>query len=386
MTLEKFSTLFSPTNIKDIQLSNRIGLAPMTRTSATPEGVATEEMAQYYTNFANGGFSLILTEGTYTDNQYSQGYFNQPGIINDEQINAWKKVTKSVKQQGAKIFVQLMHAGALSQGNRFTSETAGPSAVKPKGEQLGFYGGSGEFALPKEMTEADITDVIKGFVVAAKNAKEAGFDGIEVHGANGYVLDQFLTDYTNQRLDQYGGSLENRLRLPIEVVKAVREAVGADYPVGIRLSQAKVNDSDHKWKGGDSDAELIFTKLVEAGVDYIHIAEPNAAAPAFGETGPSLTELVKKYTNTVVIANGSLGNPTAAEALLNEGKADIVTVGKAALANQDWANKVKNDKELEEFDFQKILLPQASLKEFEVKPQIKFFGEGMECGPDGICN
>lgn len=385
MTQEKFTTLFSSTNIKDIQFANRIGLAPMTRTSATPEGLATEEMAQYYTNFAKGGFSLILTEGTYTDNKYSQGYFNQPGIINEEQINAWKIVTKSVKQQGSKIFVQLMHAGALSQGNRFTTETAGPSAVKPKGEQLGFYGGSGEFALPKEMTEADITDVIKGFVAAAKNAKEAGFDGIEIHGANGYVLDQFLTDYINHRQDQYGGSLENRLRLPIEVVKAVREAVGTDYPVGIRLSQAKVNDSDHKWKGAESDAEIIFTKLVEAGVDYIHIAEPNAAGPAFGETGPSLIELVKKYTNTVVMANGSLGNPNLAATLLNDGKADIVTVGKAALANQDWANKVKDAKELEEFDFQKILLPQASLKEFEVKPKIELFGEGMVCGPDGIC-
>ena len=385
MTRQDFSILFSNTSIKDISLTNRIGLAPMTRTSATPEGLATDDMAQYYTNFAKGGFSFILTEGTYTDDRYSQGYLNQPGIINDEQINAWKKVTESVKQQGAKIFVQLMHAGALSQGNRFSSETAGPSAVKPKGEQLGFYGGNGEFAMPKEMTEEDIQDVINGFVEAAKNAKEAGFDGIEIHGANGYVLDQFLTDYTNQREDQYGGSLENRLRLPVEVVKAVREAVGSDYPVGIRLSQAKVNDADHKWGGRESDAEMIFSKIAEAGVDYIHIAEPDAAAPAFGDNGPSLVELVKKYTNTVVIANGSLGDPNAAEALLKDGKADIVTIGKAALANQDWADKVKNGKDLDDFDFQKILLPQATLKEFEVKPKIEFFGEGMTCGPDGVC-
>ncbi|WP_409250744.1 NADH:flavin oxidoreductase [Bacillus sp. SCS-153A] len=360
--------LFSTTSIKGISLENRIGLAPMTRTSATPEGLATEDMAQYYTNFAKGGFGFILTEGTYTDDKYSQGYRNQPGIINNEQIDAWKKVTESVKQQGAKIFMQLMHAGALSQGNRFTSETAGPSAVKPKGEQLGFYGGSGEFAMPKEMTETDIEDVIKGFVDGAKNAKEAGFDGIEIHGANGYVLDQFLTDYTNQREDEYGGSLENRLRLPIQVIKAVREAVGDEYPVGIRLSQAKVNDGEHKWKGGESDAEMIFSKIDEAGVDYIHIAEPDAASPAFGETGPSLIELVKKYTDTVVIANGSLGDPKAAEAVLQDGKADIVTIGKAALANQDWANKVKEGTDLEDFDFQKILLPQAVLKDFEVKP------------------
>ncbi|WP_246943725.1 NADH:flavin oxidoreductase [Bacillus pinisoli] len=385
MTLE-FSTLFSATNIKAIPLTNRIGLAPMTRTSATPEGLATEDMARYYTNFAKGGFGLIITEGTYTDDQYSQGYFNQPGIINEAQIDAWKQVTSSVKQQDAKIFMQLMHAGALSQGNRYTTETAGPSAVKPQGEQLGFYGGSGEFALPKVMTETDIQNVIQGFVKAAKNAKEAGFDGVEIHGANGYVLDQFLTDYTNERQDEYGGAIEKRLRLSIEVVKAIREAVGVDYPVGIRISQAKVNDPNHKWKGGESDAEIIFTKLEDAGVDFIHIAEPNAAAPAFGESGPSLIELVKKYTDTVVIANGSLGEPNIAEALLNDGKADFVTVGKAALANQDWANKVKEGKQLEEFDFQKILLPQASLKEFEVKPKIEWLGEGMVCGPDGNCN
>ncbi|WP_421379691.1 NADH:flavin oxidoreductase [Bacillus salacetis] len=385
MTQENFSTLFSSVTIKDIVLANRIGLAPMTRTSATPEGLATDDMVQYYTNFAKGGFGFILTEGTYTDDRYSQGYLNQPGIINDEQIDAWKKVTTSVKHQGAKIFVQLMHAGALSQGNRFSSETAGASAVKPKGEQLGFYGGNGEFAMPKEMTEADIQDVIKGFVAAARNAKEAGFDGIEIHGANGYVLDQFLTTYTNQRDDHYGGSLENHLRLPIEVIKAVREEVGTEFPVGIRLSQAKVNDSDYKWENGESDAEMIFRKITEAGVDYIHIAEPDATSPAFSENGPPLVELVKKYTDTVVIANGSLGDPESAETLLRNGRADIVTIGKAALANQDWADKVKEGKKLEEFDFQKTLLPQATLKEFEVKPQIEIFGKGMTCGSDGIC-
>jgi 2,4-dienoyl-CoA reductase-like NADH-dependent reductase (Old Yellow Enzyme family) len=384
MSREEFSTLLSGIEIGNVSIDSRVGLAPMTRTSATETGLATEDMAQYYANFARGGFSLILTEGTYTDETYSQGYLDQPGIATEEQTEAWKKVVKAVHNQGSKIFVQLMHAGALSQGNRFKDHTVAPSAVKPKGEQLPFYGGQGEFSTPKEMTEADISHVIQGFVTSAKNAKEAGFDGIEIHGANGYILDQFLTDYTNQREDEYGGSTEKRVQFSIEVVKAVREAVGSHFPVGIRISQTKVNDPDHKWKQGESDAEIIFGRIVQAGVDYIHIPEPQATEPAFGESGPTLVELVKKYGNTIAIANGSLEDPKLAETLLKEGKADVITIGKGALANQDWPKKVTNGQELNEFDFKKFLLPQATLKEFEVKPKIEI-AEGLVCGPDGKC-
>jgi 2,4-dienoyl-CoA reductase-like NADH-dependent reductase (Old Yellow Enzyme family) len=384
MKNEKYKTLFSNIEVGNIKLHNRIGLAPMTRTSATETGLTTDDMAQYYANFVSGGFSLIITEGTYTDETYSQGYLNQPGIATTEQAESWKKVVKAVHDQGGKIIVQLMHAGALSQGNRFKDETIAPSAIKPMGEQLGFYGGQGEFATPREMTEEDIAEVINGFVTSAKNAKEAGFDGVEIHGANGYILDQFLTDYTNTRTDNYGGSLENRLRLLIEVVTAVREAVGDSFTVGIRISQGKVNNGEHKWKGGVADAEVIFTELGKTNLDYIHVTEGEATAPAFDGDGPTLAELAKNYGETIVIANGSLAEPTVAESLLKDGKADIITIGKSALANQDWANKVANGEQLEAFDFQKILLPQATLKDFEVKRKIEF-GEGMACGPDGIC-
>ncbi|AQQ55066.1 oxidoreductase [Planococcus lenghuensis] len=371
MNNEKFPSLFSEGELSNIKLENRVGLAPMTRTSATESGLATEDMAQYYANFARGGFGLILTEGTYTDELYSQGYWNQPGIATKEQAEAWKPVVEAVHQEGAKIISQLMHAGALSQGNRFNEQTAGPSAVKPKGEQLGFYGGQGEFQTPQEMTQADIDDVIAGFVTAAKNAKEVGFDGVEIHGANGYVLDQFLTDYTNQRDDEYGGSVENRLRLALQVTEAVRHAVGSDFPVGIRISQAKVNDADHKWANGEAEAEAIFSRLQETGVDYIHIAEPDAASPAFGNEGPTLVELAKRHGKTFVIANGSIGTGEAAEAVLGDEKADLVTIGKAALANQDWAKRVAEGQKLEAFDFQKMLLPKATLKPFEYQPLTK---------------
>jgi 2,4-dienoyl-CoA reductase-like NADH-dependent reductase (Old Yellow Enzyme family) len=154
--------LFQTINIGGTSLNNRVGLAPMTRTSATNEGLATDQMISYYTSFARGEFSLLITEGIYPDDKHSQGYFNQPGIVNDEQVQAWKKVTDSVHRAGGKIFAQLMHAGALSQGNRFTNVRIAPSAVQPKGEQMEFYGGKGAFPTPKEATKEEITEIIKG--------------------------------------------------------------------------------------------------------------------------------------------------------------------------------------------------------------------------------
>jgi 2,4-dienoyl-CoA reductase-like NADH-dependent reductase (Old Yellow Enzyme family) len=244
---------------------------------------------------------------------------------------------------GGKIFVQLMHAGALSQGNRFLKETLGPSAIQPKGEQMKFYGGDGPFQVPKEATKEEITEVLRGFVNSAKRAKEVGFDGIEIHGANGYILDQFLTDYTNQRNDEYGETTENRVRLLVEVTKAVREAVGQDYTLGIRISQGKVNDYTHKWADKEKDAEIIFGQLGKAGLDYIHVTEYEAWQPAFpegegtkatdsafGYGGPSLAALAKKYGSLPVIANGGLEDPKRAAEIIAKGEADFITLGKGA--------------------------------------------------------
>lgn len=370
--------LFDTVKLGNTTLDNRMGVAPMTRTSATPEGLATDQMVSYYTKFARGGFGVIITEGIYPDGKYGQGYFNQPGLINNEQMQAWKKVTDSVHQAGGKIFAQLMHAGALSQGNRFVTDTIGPSVVQPKGEQMKIYAGKGLFPLPKEATNSDITDVIKGFVNAAKHAKEAGFDGVEIHGANGYILDQFLTDYVNQRTDEYGGSTENRVRLLVEAVKAVREAVGKDYTLGIRISQGKINDFHHKWAGKGKDAEIIFGQLGSSGIDYIHVTEYEAWQPAFPEgegtsaldsafddQGATLAALAKRYGKVPVIANGNLHDPIQANELIEKGEADVITIGRGALANGNWVSKVKNGESLEEFDPEKVLSPDAKIKDFE---------------------
>jgi 2,4-dienoyl-CoA reductase-like NADH-dependent reductase (Old Yellow Enzyme family) len=340
----------------------------MTRISATEDGRATPEMVRYYQGFAEGGFGLVITEGVYPDKVYSQGYLHQPGIADDAQAAAWVPVADAIHGAGAGAIMQLMHAGALSQGNRWQQDSVGPSAVQPKGEQLGFYRGEGAYRMPREITEQEIRAAVDAFAEAALRARDAGFDGVEIHGANGYLLDQFLTDYANARSDRYGGSLDNRVRLLVETVKAVRAAVGPDYLVGIRISQGKVNDYHHKWAGGRQDAELIFTRLAEAGVDYLHTTEFDAQAPAFGaenSDGDTLAGYAKRFGKLPVIANGQLGTPDAADAILAGGKTDIVALGKSALANRDWPRRAQGDGQLEEFDFG-LLQPIAHIKDSEL--------------------
>jgi 2,4-dienoyl-CoA reductase-like NADH-dependent reductase (Old Yellow Enzyme family) len=358
----------SQIQLGSVSLKNGTAVAPMTRVSATEDGRATEDMARYYARFARGGFGLVITEGTYPDLAYSQGYLHQPGIANEEQAASWQPVVHAVHGAGAKIVMQIMHAGALSQGNHWKQEAIGPSAVQPKGEQMGFYRGEGPYRMPREIRTDEIEQLSKDFAAAALRAKNAGFDGVEIHGANGYILDQFLTDYTNQRTDRYGGSTENRVRLLVEIAQAVRAAVGNDYAVGVRISQSKVNDYIYKWANGQADAKIIFEQLAAAGVDYIHTTEHDAQAPAFSEgnsDGDTLAGYAKRFGKLPVIANGSLGDPEAANALLIDGKADIIALGKTALANRDWPQRAANQQARDEFNFV-LLQPLAHIKEIEL--------------------
>jgi 2,4-dienoyl-CoA reductase-like NADH-dependent reductase (Old Yellow Enzyme family) len=252
-----------------------------------------------------------------------------------------------------------MHAGALSQGNPHRSGTKGPSALRPKGQQLAFYRGHGDYPIPEEMSEADIAVAVKGFASAAVRAREAGFDGVEVHGANGYLLDQFLTGGVNRRRDSYGGDAQARLGLIVEVAEAVRQAVGDDFRVGLRISQGKVNDFTHKWSGGESEAAAIFGTLGGLPVDYLHTTEFEAWAPAFG-MGLSLAALAKRHTGKPVIANGSLHEPSRAIEIVARSDADIVALGRGALANPDWPHRLDQGGAIRAFD-KAILSPLANL-------------------------
>jgi len=358
-----YSRLFSSFSLGNSDLPNRAVLSPMTRTSAEPSGQANERMVRYYSRFAKGGFGLIITEGIYPHTANSRSYRNQPGIANEEQAESWRPVVQSVQQAGSKIVAQLMHAGALVQHGEF--EPIAPSAVQPVGTMLEDHGGSGDFPVPREMTREEIRSVIESFAQAALRAKQVGFDGVEVHAANGYLLDQFITDYTNKRTDEYGGSTENRIRIVVEVLNAIRIAVGPDYPVGVRISQGKVNDFHHKWANGEEDARILFTKLAEAAPDYIHTTEYKAYSAAFSEGGPTLAELARRFSGLPVIANGNLGDPEKAEALLEASHADLVAIGTSALVNPDWVSKVREGRALTPFDHH-FLHPIATLREDEL--------------------
>ncbi|MEP8549660.1 NADH:flavin oxidoreductase [Enterobacter mori] len=361
----RHASLFEATFINRTLFSNRIMVAPMTRISASETGVPGEKMQDYYSRFARGGFGTIITEGIYIDRAWSQTYAFQPGIVNEEQICGWKNIVEKAHQRGARVIAQLIHAGALSQKNIYRPDSAGPSAVKPKGQQLEFYYGSGEYRTPRTLSEEQIRDIISSFADSAERAvSEATFDGVEIHAANGYLLDQFLTDYTNQRTDGWGGSLENRLAITLEVIRAVRGKIGAEKTLGVRISQGKVNDFHHKWKEGEAGARKIFGLLADAGVDYIHVTEYKSWLPAFENSDKSLVELAREAApETIIIANGGLDDGETAEKLLSMG-ADFVSIGKAALANPDWPRKVGSGLPLHDLPGD-ILSPVADIKEKE---------------------
>lgn len=362
---EFVTTILSAYDIKRATLRNRLAVAPMTRVTATENGVPTQTMQDYYVRFAKGGFGLVITEGMYTDKAFSQGYPFQPGLADDEQAKGWASITTEMHRHGARVFAQIMHAGALSQGNPYRTRTVAPSAVQPKGKQMGFYYGEGPYATPTEITDVEIEEVIKGFVGAARRAMDARFDGIEIHGANGYLLDQFLTEETNQRSDRWGGDVSRRVNLLAEVVKAVKAAVKDDVPVGIRISQGKVNDFTSKWRGGEADAEVIFRSIASAGADFIHVTEFEAWKAAFEDGQTTLVELARRYAAGVpIIANGSLHDLDRAQRVLGAG-ADVVALGRGALANPDFPNLLANKQTPRAFD-SSILGPIANIKDSEL--------------------
>ncbi len=337
--VEAYPTLFSPSQLRDVAMGNRAVVSPMTRTSATEDGIVTAQMAEYYARFARGGWGLVMTEGTYIDFKYSQGYLYQPGMADERQQESWRQVVDAVHAEGVPIFMQLFHCGAINQGNPWVEGSIAPSVVTPKGKQIPRYRGSGEnFQTPREITRDEMAEVVESFGVAARRAIEVGFDGVEVHGANGYLPDQFLTVHTNLRDDEYGGPIENRVRFHCEVMQAVRDAV-PDKPVGVRISQTKVNDFDYSWPGGEDDAKVVFSSIAKTGIDFFDCSAHLGVTPVFG-TEHSLSGLARKYSGLPVMANGKLQDPALAEQALVDGEGDFVAIAKGALADQTWPQKI----------------------------------------------
>jgi len=354
--------VLSSTSFFGRSLPNRAVLAPMSRVSAAEGGLATKRMQEYYGAFARGGFAIVITEGTYTDTDASQGYDRQPGIATEPQAEAWRSVANEIRATGAVAIMQLMHAGALSQRTRGNRRTIAPSRIRARGLMMPSYGGSGPYRLPSAMTEGDIRSAREGFARAASRTLDAGFDGIEIHAANGYLLDQFNTTYTNQRTDHYGGTPENRIRLTAEIVDTIRSAAPSDFIVGVRLSEAKVNDFEYRWPGGQDEATTIFSTLASVGVSYFHMAgEGRGFRDAIGSTTEPFTTLARRLTGLPVIANGGLGDPALADEVIRDGHADLIAIGMTALSNPDWPGRIERGSTIAPFN-PEMLSPSATIE------------------------
>lgn len=353
-------TIFDPTKIRGRKLANRLVVAPMTRVSATAAGVPTQEMADYYEAFAAGGFGMIITEGTYTDELSSKANHNQPGITNMEQMSGWKHVVTAVHRHHALIINQLMHGGALSE---VSEETIGPSAVRPAGlRSTDFSVPPSRFPTPRAMDPADFEHVKEGYINAALLAHQAGFDGVELHAANGYLFDQFITPHTNLRTDKYGGSERNRLRFLMEVYEAVKVALPDDFIVGIRVSESKVNDLAYRWPGGSETARRIFGILAKIDPDYVHIAAEGGCweRECLYPDGLSSNSIAKSILRSPVIANGGMHDVALAERLLNSNAADLVSIGRAAIASPNWPRLTAAGEPVVPF-FKELIKPSLTL-------------------------
>lgn len=334
--------LFSPVKLGGIALNNRIVMAPLTRNRAGEGGVPQEINVKYYEQRASAG--LIITEAT-PISPMGHGYPLLPGIYTDAQIAGWKKVTDAVHAKGGKIVIQLWHVGRISHPSLLNGETpVAPSAIKPAGKAFTFQG-LVDYVTPRALDVSELPGIVADYVQAAKNALKAGFDGVEVHSANGYLLDQFLRDGSNQRTDQYGGSFENRARLLMQVTKAVVDAIGADK-VGLRLSPVNpFNDMK------DSNPQALFNYVTEQlnqfNLAYLHVVE--GGIHGGGVADPFDFVAMRKLCKLSYIANLSYDKARGNEAIAT-GHADAVAYGVPFIANPDLVERLRKDAPLNEAD------------------------------------
>jgi N-ethylmaleimide reductase len=321
--------LFSPYQMGPFRLKNRIVMAPLTRSRAEARNVPSPMAVAYYGSRA--GAALIITEATQVS-AGAQGYVSTPGIYSSEQIEAWKKVTDAVHKDGGVIFMQLWHVGRISHPDFRGGELpVAPSAIGPRGLSTFTPEGMKPIPTPRALELDEIPGIVDEFRQAAKNAQAAGFDGVEVHGANGYLLDQFLQDCTNQRTDRYGGSVENRARLLLEVVDAVVGVVGRER-VGVRLSPGGTfNDML------DCNPEEIFDHVVkrlgERKIVYLHLIEPAQNSGEHPVPDLSARHFRPLWPATLIVAGGY--TLERARQVIKEGLADLVAFGQLFLANPD---------------------------------------------------
>jgi len=325
----KDAILWSPYEIGSTELKNRIVMAPMTRSRAI-DNVPNQLMAEYYRQRATAG--LIIAEGT-SPSPNGLGYCRIPGIYSQVQVEGWSKITDAVHSRIGKIFVQLMHTGRISHQANMSENAVimAPSAVKPAGQIFTDSLGLQDFPVPKAMTLQEINNARQEYITASVNAMKARFDGVELHAANGYLLEQFLSPVSNSREDIYGGTIENRCRFVLEVAADAVKAIGKDK-VGIRLSPYGVANDMHEYPDMDDTYKYLAEKLNNLGIVYIHLVDHSSMGTP--EVPVAIkTAIRNRFKNTLILSGGY--TPERAEIDLKSGFADLVAFGKPFINNPD---------------------------------------------------
>jgi len=346
--------LFSSFELGDIDLKNRVVMAPMTRSRAVEKNAANELMATYYEQRTGAG--LIITEGT-APAANGVGYPRIPGIYNDEQTESWKQVTNRVHEAGGKIFMQLMHVGRVAHVDNLPegAKIVSPSTKAPAGEMFTDSQGPQPHSTPNLMSIEDIEQAIEDYVQAAKNAIAAGFDGVELHAANGYLIEQFINAKINELDNAYGGSIENRVRFALEVTERVIEAVGGNR-VGIRISPYGVFNDMPTYDGIDDTYLYLINELNKMGLAYVHLLDHSGmGAP---EVPQSLKSAIRDAYNGTLILCGNYNKDTAEKALQNN-EADLIAFGRPFISNPDLVKRMEADAPLAEPDFGTFYTPGA---------------------------
>ena len=346
--------LFEPFTARHLQLSNRAVMAPMTRSRAVASNTPNALMAEYYAQRASAG--LIVTEGA-SPSPNGLGYARIPGLFNAQQARGWKLVTDAVHAQGGKIVVQLMHAGRVAHFANLPvgAEVVGPCAAALPGEMYTDAQGMQAHSVPRAMTEADIVHAVAEYAQSSTLAIEAGFDGVELHAANGYLIEQFLNPNVNQRSDGYGASIQGRNRFALEVARAASAAIGAER-VGIRLSPHGVFNGTGPFADVQAQYLALVQELSTLGLLYLHLLDHSAmgAPPVPAELKALLRSAFK---GPFILAGGFDG--ASAEAALAAGQADLIAFGRPFLANPDLVQRLRSHTALNEPDMSTFYTPGA---------------------------
>ncbi|MEO2203743.1 NADH:flavin oxidoreductase [Paenibacillus pabuli] len=354
------SALFTPFTSDKLTLSNRIVMAPMTR-GFSPEGVPGREVAEYYRRRAAGGVGLIITEGTGINHPSSVSGASIPLFHGDESLQGWSNVVQAVHDEGGKIMPQLWHVGTARRTGDLPhaeAEPVSPSGISMAGEEN-----------REPLTEEEIQGLIQAFAQAAADAKRIGFDGIELHGAHGYLIDQFFWEHTNRRTDKYGGDLVKRTRFAVEVIEACRQAVGPDFPIVLRFSQWKMGNYDARLVETPEQLEQFLAPLTAAGVDIFHCSTRRFWLPEFEGSELNLAGWTQKLSGKPAISVGSVGleaefvdrsteNQGTGEAHLDQLNArlqnnefELIALGRVLLSDPEWPAKVREGRQSEIIPF-----------------------------------